>query len=608
ALAAGGLVPGDVDAVEAHGTGTALGDPIEAQALIATYGQDRERPLWLGSVKSNIGHTQAAAGVAGVIKMVLAMHHGVLPRTLHVDAPSSHVDWSAGAVELLTQEQEWAGEEGRPRRAAVSAFGVSGTNAHVVLEQPVGEEPSVSSGAEVPVSSVVPWVVSARSRAALREQAGRLAEFVAGVGAVDVASIAGSLVRSRSVFEHRAVVLGADREELLGGLEAVAAGESATGVVTGEVGEGGRTAFLFAGQGSQRLGMGRELYEEYPVFADAFDAVCAHLDPQLELPLVDVVFGEDADLLNRTEYAQPALFALEVALFRLLESWGVRPDVLAGHSIGEIAAAHVAGVWSLADACRLVVARGRLMQALPAGGAMVAVQASEDEVLPLLGDEVGVAAVNGPRAVVISGVAEAVGEIADRFRGEGRKVTALRVSHAFHSPLMEPMLDDFRKVADSLSYEQPRTPIVSTVTGAAAAEELTSPDYWVEHVRATVRFAAAVRTLDGQDNVRRFLELGPDGTLTALAQAVVDGESGVDRDPPVFVTALRKDRPEPRSVLSALAGVFVSGGTVEWPLMLGDGGAGTTGLPTYAFQHQRYWPEVVRREPVAGSEVDARFW
>ncbi|MGW2982647.1 acyltransferase domain-containing protein, partial [Streptomyces humidus] len=444
------------------------------------------------------------------------------------------MDWTAGAVELLTQEREWSTEEGRPRRAAVSAFGLSGTNAHVVLEQSVTEERE-SVGADVPVSSVVPWVVSARSRAALRAQAGRLAGFVGGDGALDVTGVGGSLVRSRSVFEHRAVVLGADRAELLAGLEAVAAGESSAGVVMGEVGEGGRTAFLFAGQGSQRLGMGRGLYEEFPVFADAFDAVCAHLDTELPCPLREVVFGEDAELLNRTEFAQPALFALEVALFRLLESWGVRPDVLAGHSIGEIAAAYVAGVWSLADACRLVVARGRLMQALPSGGAMAAVEASEDEVLPLLGDEVGVAAVNGPRAVVVSGAAQAVEEIAGHFRGQGRKVTALRVSHAFHSPLMEPMLDEFRTVVEDLVYEQPRTPVVSTVTGAAAtAEELMSPGYWVEHVRATVRFADAVAVLDGQDGVRRFLELGPDGVLVTLAQDCVTGEGRV------FVPVLRR--------------------------------------------------------------------
>ncbi|WP_460062336.1 type I polyketide synthase [Streptomyces sp. YKOK-I1] len=602
ALAAGGLEAAEVDAVEAHGTGTALGDPIEAQALLATYGQGRERPLWLGSVKSNIGHTQAAAGVAGVIKMVLAMQHGVLPRTLHVDEPSSHVDWSAGAVELLTQEREWAGEEDRPRRAAVSAFGVSGTNAHVVLEQPVVEErPAVR--VDGPVSPVVPWVVSGRSRAALRAQAGRLAEFVAGAGVLDVAGVGGSLVRSRSVFEHRAVVWGADRGELLAGLGAVAAGEPAAGVVTGEVGEGGRTAFLFAGQGSQRLGMGRELYEQYPEFADAFDAVCAHLDTELPRPLREVVFGDDADVLNRTEYAQPALFALEVALFRLLESWGVRPDVLAGHSIGEIAAAYVAGVWSLADACRLVVARGRLMQSLPSGGVMVAVQASEEEVLPLLGDEVGIAAVNGPRSVVVSGAAEPVEEIAGHFRDQGRKVTALRVSHAFHSPLMEPMLDDFRAVAEGLAYEPPRTPIVSTVTGAAAtAEELTSPEYWVEHVRATVCFAAAVRTLDGQDNVRRFLELGPDGTLATLAQdCVADGDR-------VFVSVLRRNGAEAGAVVAAVAAAFTGGAEVDWSVLVpADGWAE---LPTYAFQHRRYWPDASRPEPVVGvgGEIDARFW
>ncbi|MEU1518321.1 type I polyketide synthase [Streptomyces sp. NPDC005811] len=579
ALAGAGLRPSDVDAVEAHGTGTALGDPIEAQAILAAYGQDRERPLLLGSVKSNIGHTQAAAGVAGLIKMVLALRHGVLPRTLHADEASSHVDWTAGAVELLTDSADWPHVEGRTRRAGVSSFGLSGTNAHVVLEEAPADPESQPHGVS---GAVVPWVVSGRTGAALRAQAGRLARFVAADERTAEAEVAASLVRSRALFEHRAVVWGTERAELVRALEAVACGEEAVNAATGTVRRDARTAFLFAGQGSQRLGMGRELYDAYPVFADAFDAV----DAELPFSLREVVFGEDADLLNRTEFTQPALFALEVALFRLLESWGVRPDVLAGHSIGEIAAAHVAGVWSLEDACRLVVARGRLMQALPSGGAMVALQAAEDEVLPLLGDEVGIAAVNGPRAVVVAGASQAVEEIAARFRAQGRKVTALRVSHAFHSPLMEPMLADFRKVAESLTYERPKLPFVSTVTGTAATpEELMSPDYWVRHVRRPVRFADAVRALAGQ-GVGRFAELGPDGTLTALAQASLDDTEGT-----VLVPLLRKDRPEAPTALAALATVFVHGADADWRPLTGGDRVRNSDLPTYAFQRRRYWPD-----------------
>ncbi|MGW3202531.1 type I polyketide synthase, partial [Streptomyces sp. NPDC001118] len=627
ALAGAGLSPHDVDVVEAHGTGTALGDPIEAQALIAAYGRDRGRPLWLGSVKSNIGHTQAAAGVAGVIKMVLAMRHGVLPRTLHVDAPSSHVDWSAGDVRLLTEPREWAREEDRPRRAAVSAFGVSGTNAHAIIEEAPHEEapqdPQALSDDSAPAAHralpqetppVLPWVLSARTPEALPAQAARLLAYLREHTGDTPLDLAWSLAAHRAALPYRAAVIGTGHDELVDRLTAFADGDRAEGIVTGLAQPDGRTAFLFAGQGSQRPGMGRELYEAYPVFAEAFDAV----DAELPFSLREIVFGEDAELLNRTEYAQPALFALEVALFRLLESWGVRPDVLAGHSIGEIAAAHVAGVWSLADVCRLVVARGRLMQALPEGGAMVALQATEDEVLPLLDERVGIAAVNGPQAVVVSGAADAVEEVAAHFRARDRKATALRVSHAFHSPLMEPMLDEFRAVAESLEYADPTLPIVSTLTGTTAtAEELRSPDHWVRHVRQTVRFADGVRTLAAR-GITRYLELGPDGTLTALAQACPEalasaGTGGSDGI--LFTATLRKDRDEPVSALTALARLHAHGATVTWEALLPGGRR--VGLPTYAFQHQRYWLADQARpatnaggpaEQQSGGAAENEFW
>ncbi|HWN34117.1 MAG TPA: type I polyketide synthase, partial [Pseudonocardia sp.] len=605
ALANAGLSAGEVDVVEGHGTGTRLGDPIEAQAVLATYGQgrDADKPVLLGSVKSNIGHTQAAAGVAGIIKMVQAMAHGLVPATLHVDAPSSQVDWASGAVALVTEETAWPRTD-HPRRAGVSSFGFSGTNAHVILEQaPETPRDAIEAGTGSP--PVVPWVISARSVPGLAAQARRLREHLVSRPELDPADVAWSLTATRSALSERAVVVGTDRGELLAGLDRLSSARPSPSVVTGTAGSLGKVGFVFTGQGAQRVEMGQRLYAAYPVFAGAFDAVCAGLAEHLDQPgphLKAIIRGAGAEdrVLDRTVWAQAGLFAVEVALFRLLREWGVCPAMVAGHSIGELAAAHVAGVWSLADACAVVGARGRLMQALPAGGAMLAVEAGEAEVLEAISGRtgIGVAAVNGPSAVVVSGSAEAVASVAEDFTGRGVRVRGLRVSHAFHSPLMEPMLAEFARVTASVSYGQPTIPLASTVTGRLGTNEMMDPAYWVRQVREPVRFADAVTSLR-QAGVRTFVEIGPDAVLAALGPETFTpsdrtGTGTADPSPAAadheaWIPTLRRDRDEPASLVVALGQLHALGGTVDWSLFHAGTGVRRVDLPTYAFARERFW-------------------
>ncbi|POX58505.1 beta-ketoacyl synthase [Streptomyces sp. Ru62] len=592
ALADAQLAPHHIDAVEAHGTGTTLGDPIEAQAVIAAYGQDRPegRPVWLGSIKSNMGHPQAAAGVGAVIKMVMAMRHGTLPRTLHVETPSTAVDWSAGDVRLLTEPRPWDTPDGRPRRAGVSSFGISGTNAHTILEEapPVEADGAPQERAALPV---VPWVLSGKGADAVQRQAERL---LAVAGDLDPYDVGYSLATTRTVFTHRAAVTGRDRDELLAGLRAVADGSQAAVVAP----EPGRLGVLFSGQGSQRPGMGRTLHAAFPVFAAAFDEICAAFDAHLDRPLREVMYDQDTDSspLHRTVYTQAALFTFETALYRLLEHWGIRPDLLAGHSIGEVVAAHVAGVLDLPDAVALVAARGRLMQELPAGGAMVSLLAAEAEVAPLLTDGVDIAAVNGPRAVVVSGDEEAVAAVAARFD----KTRRLTVSHAFHSHRMDPMLDAFREVLAGLTFHEPRLPVVSNVTGRLA-DELTSPDYWVRHVREAVRFHEGVTAL-AAEGATRFLEVGPDAVLATMAQDVV----------PHVIATQRRDRAEDAALVDAVCRLHLTGTGPDWRAVFAGGRK--VDLPTYPFRRDRHWEDapILQAERAgaarAGGDAADPFW
>ncbi|MEU1883837.1 acyltransferase domain-containing protein, partial [Streptosporangium sp. NPDC020072] len=589
ALANAGLGPAEVDAVEGHGTGTTLGDPIEAQALIATYGQDRpaERPLWLGSLKSNIAHTQAAAGGAGVIKMVLAMRYGVLPKTLHVEEPTPHVDWSLGTVRLLTEARSWP-EGGRPRRAAVSSFGVSGTNAHVILEQPplIEEEEPVRE----PVQAALPWVLSGHVPEGLRGQAVSLATFVEGRDELEPADVAYSLVTTRGPLAERAVVVGADRETLASGVRSLTGdGALPDHVVRGAADVDGKVVFVFPGQGGQWQGMAAGLLETAPVFAERLTECAAALAEFTDWSLLDVVRGApDAPGLDRVDVVQPVLWAVMVSLAELWRSYGVRPDAVVGHSQGEIAAAVVAGGLSLRDAARVVALRSQAITALSGEGGMASVSlpAAEAEArLAAWGGRLSVGVVNGPSSVVVSGEVEPLVELLAQLDAEGVRNRRVPVDYASHSARVESIHDDLVKALSPIVPRTGTVPMLSTATGDWIDTSVLDAEYWYTNLRHTVRFEEATRAL-AEAGHTAFVEVSPHPVLTASIHETLDSGDG----PPTLVTGtLRRDQGGLDRFLTSLAEAFVRGVPVDWTAAFAGTGPRRVELPTYAFQRTRYW-------------------
>ena len=612
-----GLDPARVQYVELHGTGTPVGDPIEAAALGAVLGRasGRRRPLAVGSVKTNLGHLEGAAGIAGLLKTVLSLHRGELPASLNFETPNPRIAFEELNLEVNRTLAGWPHPEAAEILAGVSSFGMGGTNCHLVLSNGAAVDAEAGERGDPRPSTVIPWPLSGRGEDALRAQARQLADFAARGDESSIAETAGILAGGRTAFADRAVVVGSSREQLIAGLEALAAGRIDGAVVSGTAGEtGSGLAVVFTGQGSQRVGMGRELYAAFPEFAAALDEACAAFDPLLGGSLRAAMFDGAALAglaLDDTRLAQCAIFAFETALYRLLGTLGVRPTVLAGHSIGEITAAHLAGVLDLADAARLVEARGRLMQALPAGGAMIALEAAEEETAELIAPlaEVGLAAVNAPRAVVISGARDQVEQVAAEFKAKGRRTKRLTVSHAFHSPLMDPMLEDFDTVVRSLVLREPGIPVISMLTGRPGEGEHADPRYWVRHVREAVRFHDGIKTLS-ELGVRTVIEVGPDAALTGL----------IDKDALTPVSLQRSNREETPALLTGLARLWVAGHPLDWaPLLPAAGRASTDHVPTYPFQRERHWldegprvreprpsPPVVAAAPEAAAEEPVR--
>ncbi|MEU8434175.1 SDR family NAD(P)-dependent oxidoreductase [Streptomyces sp. NPDC029216] len=585
ALADAGLSGRDVDAVEAHGTGTTLGDPMEAEALLAAYGQDREpgSPLWLGSLKSNIGHTQAAAGVGGMIKMIMAMRHGVLPRTLHVDRPSRHVDWSAGAVELLTEAREWTtGAPGRPRRAGVSAFGISGTNAHLILEQAPARDAASETPAPAGAPGPVPWVLSARSPEALRAQALRLRDLVAADPDLPADGVGHALVATRSLFDHRRVVVGDGRDALLAALTAAADGDASADVVSGVAGPAGRTVFVFPGQGSQWAGMGLELWESSPVFARRMRECADALAPYVDWSLHEVL--GDAEALERVDVVQPVLWAVMVSLAEVWRSYGVRPDAVVGHSQGEIAAACVAGALSTEDAAKVVALRSKAILALSGLGGMVSVELPVEAVRARLTDGLSIAAVNGPSSAVVSGDVAALDALLAACETDGIRARRIPVDYASHSAHVEAVREELGRVLADLRPRTAQVPFFSTVTAAWLDTTGLDAEYWYTNLRRTVRFEEATRAL-AAEGFRFFVEASAHPVLTVGVEQTLDAAGAVA----VAVGTLRRGEGGLARLHRSAAEAFVAGAPVTWENAFPAGEGPWVELPTYPFQRQRYW-------------------
>lgn len=591
ALANAGLEPNQVQYIEAHGTGTALGDPIEVEAIGTVLGEGRgpDQPLFLSSVKTNIGHAESAAGIAAVIKAILAIQHGEIPPMLHLQERNPNIPWPAFPVELPTTPTPWPARAGE-RIVGVSGFGFSGTNAHVILASPPARTPRPGLAAEIGRPRIV--TLSAKSEEALRAAAARLARHLDAHPEQELGNVAFTANTGRAQFAHRLAVVAAEREELATRLRTFANGEPGPAAFSGRArSTAPKVAFLFTGQGAQYPQMGRDLYAREPVFSAALDRCAQLIAPHLDVPLLDLIVGEAADRLDQTTYTQPALFALEYALSELWRSWGVNPSVVIGHSVGEYVAAVVAGVMTLEDGLRLIAARGRLMGALPAGGAMAAIFAPLEQVQAAVAPyaaDLAIAAINGPEHIVISGAVAAVKAVSEPFASAGIRVQQLTVSHAFHSPLMDALLDSFEQVAAGITMRPPRLPLVSNLTGELASNTVTSPGYWRRHLREAVRFADGLKTVRGL-GAEVLLELGPHPVLLGMAQQLWSGDAALPALP-----SLRRNKDGQQQILESLGQLYVGGAAIPWAALHQGESRRKLNLPTYPFQRARYWVDLPR--------------